>query len=250
MNVAQFRFYAELNDFLPVDRKKKTFSYSFYGTPSVKDAIESIGIPHTEVDLILVNGVSVDFKFHLRNDDIISVYPVFESLDIASTLKLRAKPLRKTKFILDENLGKLARMLRMLGFDTIYQNNYANAAIIQDSISDRRIILTRDRGLLKNKKVTHGYWVRATDPKQQLEEIVKRFDLKSQIKPFKRCMVCNGLIKVINKKDINQKLPEKTIHSFEDFYQCSNCDKIYWNGTHFIKMQKVVDHIIGKPGTK
>jgi hypothetical protein len=149
MKVAQFRIYAELNDFLPVERKNKTFLYSFYGTPSVKDTIESIGIPHTEIDLILVNGVSVDFNYLLQNDDIISVYPVFESLDIAPTIKLCARPLRKTKFILDVNLGKLAKMLRMLGFDTLYQNNYSDGAIIHDSISDKRIILTRDQDLLK-----------------------------------------------------------------------------------------------------
>jgi uncharacterized protein with PIN domain len=244
--VAQFRFYAELNDFLPLERKKTPFFYSFYGTPSVKDAIESIGIPHTEVDLILVNGVSVGFSYLLQNGNIISVYPVFESLDITPTIKLRAKPLRKTKFIVDINLGKLAKMLRMLGFDTSYRNNYADAAIIHDSIGEKRIILTRDQNLLKNKSVTHGYWVRATDPKQQLEEIVKRFDLKSQIKPFKRCMVCNGIIKVVDKKDIQDQLPEKTIRYFEDFYRCSSCGKIYWKGSHYKKMEKVINNLKDK----
>jgi uncharacterized protein with PIN domain len=243
MKFAQFRFYAELNDFLPVERKKKTFSYSFYGTPSVKDTIESIGIPHTEVDLILVNNISVDFTYLLQDGDIISVYPVFESLDITPVIKLRAKPLRKTKFVLDANLGKLARKLRMLGFDTLYQNNYTDEAIIHDSIRDKRIILTRDQGLLKNKNVTHGYWVRSTSPDLQLEEIMKRFDLTSQIKPFRRCMVCNGLITTIDKKEVLHQLPERTKHSFDNFYRCSNCGNIYWRGSHYKKMEKTIAHL-------
>lgn len=244
MKVVEFRFYEELNDFLPEKRKKKPFSYSFYGSPSVKDAIESLGIPHTEIDLILVNGVSVDFKYLLRNEDMISVYPVFETLDISPIIKLRAKPLRITKFVLDVNLGKLARKLRMLGFNTLYQNSYTDKAIIHMSIRDKRVILTRDRGLLKNKMITHGYWVRSTYPEQQLEEIVKHFDLTSQIKPFRRCMVCNGLIKAVHKKEIAKQLPEKTRQSFDEFYRCSKCNKIYWKGSHYIKMTKMVNHLL------
>jgi uncharacterized protein with PIN domain len=242
--VAQFRFYAELNDFLCAERKHKPFFYSFNGTPSVKDVIEAIGVPHTEVDLIIVNGVSVGFEHLLQQDNTVSVYPVFESLDITPAIKLRAKPLRKTKFIIDVNLGKLASMLRMLGFDTAYQNNATNAEIITTSINEKRIILTRDQDLLKNKTVTHGYWVRATDPKQQIQEIIHRFDLRSQFKPFKRCMVCNGIIKHVDKNDIKNQVPEKTKRYFEQFYRCSNCGKIYWKGSHYKKMEKVINDLI------
>jgi hypothetical protein len=130
-NRAVFRFYEELNDFLPNNRKKTAFSYAFEGKPSVKDAIESVGIPHVEVDLILVNGESVDFKYQLRDNDHISVYPVFESLNISEVSKIREKPLRNMAFVLDVHLGKLAKYLRMFGFDTVYRNDYDDPEIIR-----------------------------------------------------------------------------------------------------------------------
>ena len=162
------RFYAELNDFLPQYQKKLSFKHTFNGNMSIKDMIESIGVPHTEVDLILVNGKSVYFTFRPKNQDQISVYPIFESMDITDINRLRPKPLRKTKFILDVHLGKLAKYLRMIGFDALYENNYNDPFIIKTAQTERRIILTRDLGILKNKLVTHGYFIRSIKPKEQL----------------------------------------------------------------------------------
>ena len=125
------RFYEELNDFLPADKRKKRFEHSFIDRTSVKDMIESFGIPHTEIDLILVNGNSVNFSYLVNNGDDISVYPMFESLDITDLQHLRAKPLRKPKFILDVHLGTLAKYMRMLGFDSLYQNNYKDEEIVK-----------------------------------------------------------------------------------------------------------------------
>src|SRR5262249_31383318 len=156
MNRACFRFYAELNDFLPPGRRGVTFTYSFEGSPSIKDLIEALGVPHTEVDLILVNGESVDFAYRVREGDRISVYPVFESLDITPLLRVRPRPLRETRFVLDTHLGRLAAYLRLLGFDTLYRNDAGDDELARISSGEGRILLTRDRGLLKRSQVTHG----------------------------------------------------------------------------------------------
>ena len=194
-SVAQFRFYEELNDFLAPALRKCEFPYAFTGTPSVKDAIEAIGVPHTEVDLVLVDGESVDFTRRLTGSERVAVYPVFERLDIAPVTRLRARPLRRTRFVLDVHLGKLARYLRLLGFDALYRTDYDDATIIRLSLDEQRIILTRDRGVLKHAAVTHGYWVRSTVPRQQLGEVVRVFDLGSNSRPFTRCRMADIVAK-------------------------------------------------------
>jgi len=165
--LANFRFYEELNDFLAPAQVKRTIEYRFDGNPAVKDPIEVLGVPHSEVDLILVNEVSVGFDYQLRHGDRVAVYPVFESLDISSLQRLRPQPLRVTRFMVDVNLGKLAKRLRMFGFDTAYGNDFNDAEIVERAQRGKRIILTRDRRLLFRKTVTHGYWVRSDDPKTQ-----------------------------------------------------------------------------------
>jgi len=180
------RFYEELNDFLHYSRRKKAFNFILTGKKTIKDIIESLGIPHTEVDLILVNQKPVQFDYRPVKDDFISVYPVFEAIDISSINLLRPKPLREPKFVLDVHLGTLAKYLRLLGFDILYRNNFEDAELINLSLSEQRIILTRDICILKNGKVTHGYFVRETNPGKQLKEIIRRFDLKDQINPFLR----------------------------------------------------------------
>ena len=242
-NMADFRFYEELNDFLPEAKRKTAFSVIFKGNPAVKDTIESIGVPHTEIDLILVNSKSVDFSYQLKNGDRVSVYPVFESLDISNAAHLRAKPLRRIKFILDVHLGKLAGYLRMLGFDTLYRNDYPDSRIISISGAEKRIILTRDIGMLKIKEVTHGYWIRSQNPKTQLQEVIGRFDLKSSIKPFHRCMTCNGIIEKADKESIRDGLEKKTKKYYSEFYRCGSCGKIYWQGSHYEKMKRFIEDL-------
>ena len=234
---AEFRFYAELNDFLPFDKRQLSFQHYFSGKPSVKDTIEAIGIPHPEVDLILVNGNSVDFNYLLKSGDKISVYPVFESFDIGKVSLLRKGHLQDFKFVLDVHLGRLAKYLRMLGFDTLYRNDYQDEEIIELALIENRIIITRDIGLLKNKRVTRGYWLRHTQSKKQLAEIMKRFDLQIKMQPFKRCLVCNNELFAISKEKIINKLLPKTKENYEKFSCCCGCKKIYWKGSHYQHMQ-------------
>jgi uncharacterized protein with PIN domain len=235
------RFYQELNDFLPPDRRKRTFQHSYYGNMTIKDVIESLGVPHTEIDMILVNRESVGFSYKPCNDDFVSVYPVFESIDISSVTKLRPKPLRHSRFILDVHLGKLAKYLRMLGFDTLYQNDFEDQQIIDISVNEKRIILTRDIGILKNSKVTHGYWIRSQHPGEQVTEVIQRFDLARSIKPLNRCIECNGKITSVDKNEVIGQLKPKTFRYFDEFYRCANCGKVYWEGSHFSKMLNKID---------
>lgn len=239
---AEFRFYEELNDFLPATKKKTSFFYEFKGNPSVKDAVEAIGVPHIEVDLILVNSKSVAFTYHIQNGDRVSVYPVFESMDISNVTRLRKKPLRRTKYILDVHLGKLAKYLRMLGFDTLYENYYKDSEIIEIAKAEKRIILTRDIQILKNKAVTHGYYIRSQHPKRQLKEVILRFSLNSNIKLLARCIACNGQIKKTTKESVINKLEPKTKKYYDDFYQCSLCKKVYWKGSHYYKIKNFADN--------
>lgn len=236
-NQAVFRFYEELNDFLPRERIKTAFAYRFNGNPSIKDAIEALGVPHAEVDMILVNGRSVDFTYQLRDGDAVSVYPVFEFFDITGMTHVRPKPLREPKFILDVHLGVLAKYLRLLGFDTLYRNDYTDGEIIDISIAEGRIICTRDVGLLKVKTVTHGYWVRSQDTKEQVKEVVRHFDIFTRIDPFNRCIKCNGPLVDVAKHEIQEKLESGTRNHFDHFRRCRNCGSVFWKGSHFDHLQ-------------
>jgi len=238
-----FRFYEELNDFLPEEKRKVRFIHRYNDRTSVKDMIESLGVPHIEIDMILVNGKSVDFNYIVEDKDDISVYPVFESLDITDIQHLRSKPLREPKFIADVHLGSLARYLRMLGFDVYYENDYSDEQIVEISLNEKRTILTKDRGLLKNSKITHGYWIRNEGAEKQVKEVIKRFDLKNNIREFLRCLECNNILVPVEKDKIEERIPPKVKDWHNEFWYCSHCDKIYWKGTHFEKMAGLIEHL-------
>ncbi len=237
---AEFRFYGELNDFLPPAQRNRTIPYRFSGHPGIKDPIEVLRIPHTEVDLIIVNGRSVSFDYQLQAGARVAVYPVFENPDIGPLTRLRDKPLPNPRFILDANLGKLVKRMRLLGFDSLYRNDYQDAEVVNIALSEQRIILTRDRRLLYAKKISHGYWVRAVEVKIQLDEILRRFDLYGSIHPFTRCLVCNGVLASVAKADIVEQLEAKTRLYYEVFKQCGDCRRIYWEGSHLDNMRRLI----------
>jgi uncharacterized protein with PIN domain len=247
MSRATFRFYAELNDFLPRARRQAAFEHEFSGKVSAKDMIESLGVPHTEIDLILVDGVSVDFHYLVADGDSISVYPVFESLDIRPILHLRPEPLREPRFILDGHLGRLAAYLRLLGLDASYRNDFRDVELASLAAGERRILLTRDRGLLKRSAVERGYCVRSSTPREQAREVVERFDLRRSITPFRRCLSCNGLLRPVEKQAVWDRLPPGTRERFDEFHQCVECGKIYWPGSHYARLQQLVENFLSPP---
>lgn len=239
------RFYEELNDFLPLDCRKREFSSTISIGQSVKDKIESLGIPHTEVDLILVNGQSVGFDHGLRDGDRMSVFPMFESLDITGLTRLRQLPLRKPRFMADHNIRDVVKMLRALGLDVIENKDLSPAEMVGTAISENRILLTGNRQLLKLKRVTHGIFVRQADRENQVQMIVRKLCLEDLCKPFSRCLLCNtGLLKV-KKDDVWDRIPPKVRNRCHEFARCPVCDRLYWKGTHYQSIQKRIDRILG-----
>lgn len=237
------RFYEELNDFLPVKFRKVRFKHIFIDRTSVKDLIESLGVPHTEIDLILINGKSVSFEYIITNGDDISVYPVFESFDISDLQHLRPEPLRQPGFICDVHLGKLLKNLRMLGIDTQSSAGLIDQEVISVSVNDKKTVLTRNIGLLKHSMLTHGYFVRNVDPIKQTAEVIRRFQLEKSIREFTRCLECNSPLRQIDRDKIIDKIPDKVKMYQVQFCICESCDKIFWNGTHLNNMMLKIKKI-------
>lgn len=244
MNRALVRFYAELNDFIPPEKRMRALEFESYTSPSVKDLIEGFGVPHTEVDLVLVNGSSVDFRHRVKDGDRVSVYPMFEAIDISEVVKVRPEPLREPRFVLDTHLGKLAAQLRMLGFDAVWHGDAADAELARRSREERRILLTRDRGLLKRSEVTHGHYVRETDPRRQLIALLRRFDLVRLARPFTRCLRCNAELREAEREAVAERLPPTVGKLHERFQVCPDCGQVYWEGSHYRRMREFVRSVI------
>lgn len=247
MTVA-IRFYEELNYFIPEVKRKKLFPVKIYPEQTVKDLIESLGVPHVEVDLILINGRSVDFSFIPRNGAKISVYPVFESLNISGVTKLRQTPLRNPAFALDVHLGKLARYLRLVGFRADYRRVWEDSDLVSHAVENNLIILSRDRGLLKRKIISRGLFVYNTDPREQIKEICRRLDIYSLINPFSRCLTCSGILNSVkyNSEEfdlIKEQIPPGVLSWCRDYKRCGDCGKIYWEGSHMEKLKKLVSSV-------
>jgi uncharacterized protein with PIN domain len=246
MKQAFVRFYAQLNDFLPPWRRRRTTPCSFVVSGSVKDMIESLGVPHTEVDVILANGEPVDFSYRVQNGDKISVYPVFQSLEISPLAHLRPHALCELGFVADANLGRLAAYLRMLGFDTLYRADYRDEELARIAADEGRIVLTRDRGLLKRSVVTRGYCVREADPARQVVEVLQRFDLIASISAFRRCIHCNAVLQPTEKESVSDRLMPQTKRYYDEFYICPQCDRIYWKGSHYRRMLRFIESVISR----
>ena len=244
MAVATFRFYEELNDFLPPERRKIEFQHKCARAATVKNAIEALGVPHTEAELILVNGEPVDFRYMVREGDRIAVYPMFEAFDVRPVMRLRPEPLRRLRFIADSHLGGLARFLRMLGFDTLYSNNYHDREIREMAREESRVILTRDRDLLRCRDVTHGCFVHERKPEQQIAEIVRRLQLERDARPFTLCLECNVPLHPIEKSAVVDRVPPNARRYYNRFSICPNCNGIFWEGSHWKRMRELLDGLL------
>ncbi|HEY9593811.1 MAG TPA: Mut7-C RNAse domain-containing protein [Spirochaetia bacterium] len=233
------RFYEELNDFLPPRMRGRPSTVTCAEGSTTKALIEDLGVPHTEVDLILANGESVDFHYRLSDGDMLSVYPMFESWDITGLSRVRPQPLRVPRFALDVHLGKLARLLRMMGFDAAYDNAAEDEALVAQARRENRTVLTRDRGILKRRRVTHGYYVRSLEPLEQLTEVMRRFDLGPLATPFARCMRCNVPLERIDVEEARPAVPPVVAKIYHEFSRCPSCGRAFWRGTHWERMKKI-----------
>ncbi len=240
---AWVRLYGELNDFLPPELRGREVVHPVVGSPPVKDLIESLGVPHVEVDLILVGDRSVDFAARVGPGDRIAVYPPFRSLDVSPLRRIERRPAGRT-FVLDGHLGRLARLLRLLGLDALHANGYRDDELAQLARREGRILLTRDRELLKRSVVEHGYWVRSSEPLAQAREVLLRFGLRGSVAPFTRCLLCNGLLHGVTKEEVQEEVPPRVAAWREVYLRCRGCGKVYWEGTHYPRLQDLVNRIL------
>ncbi len=245
---AVVRLYAELNDLLPPGWRQRPVTYRFSGTPAVKDAIEALGVPHTEVELILVDGRSVGFDHRLSGGERVAVYPVFERFDVTPLLRVRRRPLREVRFVCDVHLGKLARRLRMLGLDTVWRNDLEDAEIAGLAQRERRIVLTRDRGLLKRNRIERGCLVRGERVRDQLSEVVRRLDLAGRLRPLTRCPLCNGAVEPVPRDAVLDLVPPRVRREQEEFRRCAGCGKIYWAGSHVDRFRRELADLLDGGG--
>ncbi|WP_459546700.1 Mut7-C RNAse domain-containing protein [Nocardia sp. X0981] len=239
----EIRVYAELNDLLPPQSRYAVLTRPMRSHQTVKDIVEAAGIPHTEIDLLLVNGESVDFGYRPCPGDRLAVYPMFESLDIAGLTRVRPRPLREPRVLVDVNLGGLARLLRLMGLDARCEFAADDARLAEISAEDHRVLLTRDRGLLARRTVTHGVLVRADQPVEQTVEVIARLDLADCLAPFTRCLRCGALLADVAKDDIIDRIPPFTRRYHDTFRRCTSCEQVYWPGTHQRRLDELVTRI-------
>lgn len=244
MPKAVLRFYNELNDLLPEHRRNIEFEAEFKDKRSIKDMIETLGVPHTEIDIIIANEDSVDFNYILQEGDRIRLYPASAEPDIKDTIHLRPSPFYNTRFIADTNLGNIARYMRVLGFDTYFDPALSTRAIIELSLRENRIIITKSRKLLKFKNVTYGLLLRPGTSEEQIRNILFHLGIKNSVKPFSRCLLCNGILISVPKNRIEDRIPPKTRSFCNEYSHCESCDKIYWQGTHVFEMKKVINRLL------
>jgi uncharacterized protein with PIN domain len=244
---ATFRFYEELNDFLAPPRRRQEFASACARAATTKHMIEALGVPHTEVELVLVNGESVGFDRMLQDGDRVAVYPKFEALDITPLLRVRAHPLRVTRFVADAHLGGLAHLLRMAGFDTLYDNHFEDRAIAELAAREGRIVLTRDRELLKRREVSHGCYVRAIKSERQLCEVFERLDLARSARPFTLCLHCNAPLRALSSALARPRVPPRVRLRYARFTTCDVCRRVFWEGSHFRHMCEVLAAVGSRP---
>lgn len=248
MDIAHFRFYAELNNFLAPAHRQRTFSHPCSRDATVKHMIEALGVPHTEVALICVDGMAVDFSHRLQDGERVSVYPTFSSMDIGLALRLRPDPPVPGRFIADAHLGQLAKDLRMLGFDVLYRNDYSDAEVARIAAGEERIVLTRDRDLLIRKEIVLGCYLHALDTEGQMAEVIVRFRLAPHVRAFSRCLTCNGQLRAVAKQDVAHRIPQHSRQFYEHFFECAECAHVYWDGSHVARMRVRVEQMLRNAG--
>ena len=244
MVTATFRFYGELNDFLARERRGRAFSTPCARAATTKHMVEALGVPHTEVELVLVNGQPAGLDDILEDGDRVAVYPRFTTLDVADVARLDQRPPGRVRFVADAHLGGLARLLRMAGFDTIYRNTLHDSEIEAIALDEGRAVLTRDRELLKRRGIEYGCYVRALKAEAQLREVVERFGLAERMRPFTLCLSCNAPLRPIEKAEVLDRLPPRVAAIQVEVSTCDCCHGVFWKGSHWQRMAGVLDTVL------
>jgi len=232
MVTATFRFHAELNDFLPAARRHQAVTTPCARAATTKHMIEALGVPHTEVGQVQVNGMDAGLAHLLAEGDLVEVYPGAPDPPVPAL------------FVADAHLGGLARLLRMAGFDTLYDNNFHDAEIAAISIEQKRIVLTRDRDLLIRKGIMHGCYVRPLKAEPQAQQVLDRYGLARQARPFTLCLHCNAPLRTAEKSAVEAALPPQVRALHHDFSRCDVCGRVYWKGSHWQRMDALLRRLL------
>jgi len=243
---ALFLFHGRLADFIPAAGGERPVDYAFEGTPAVKDSLEAQGLPHIEVGALTINGEPSDFTRRLADNDRVEVFPDSSALDPDRFPCLRPPLPDPCRFVMDVHLGRLARLLRLLGFDCLYDKRYADQEIVRLAVGESRIVLTRDIGLLKYGALAWGYWLRSRRGEEQLFEVLERFSLRTRVRAFTRCLVCNGVLCEAAKEDVAAGLEPDTRLYYDKFQRCDTCGRVYWRGSHWEKLRRIVEKTVGR----
>ena len=230
VKTARFQFDAQLHWLLPHGKRGGEFDYSFSGPQSVKHLIESLGIPHTELGEARANGNLVGLGYLVHDGDRVEVRAVAQ-----------ANAGSEPRFVLDGHLGRLTTYLRMLGLDCLYRNNYDDRELASISVNEGRVLLSRDRRLLMHKSIQTGHLLRSLDPAEQLKEVVQHYGLTKWVRPFQRCLRCNHPLEAVSKGEVLDRLKPLTKLYFDEFHLCPACNQIYWKGSHYDRMKKLID---------
>ena len=237
----RLNLHGDLDFFLRSEARGRSIERTLSEKTSVKDVIEACGVPHPEIDLILVNEKPVDFHYAIMNDANIEVYPVGTSFPYYNEKRLQVA--RNNSFVVDGHLGKLARDLRLLGFDVAYDPHAEDRRLLEIMERENRALLTRDRRLLMHAIVKIGYCPRSENADEQTLEVIRRFDLLGSLAPFTRCLRCNAPLRKVSKDGIIERLEPLTKIYYDQFRRCTDCGQIYWAGSHFSKLQKRIEKI-------
>ena len=247
MALISFTFHDHLKKLLHHDlREPVFFEHTLERKASIKDVVESLGVPHPVVGMLKVNHQEVDFDYILQDGDTVTVVPLRPPLDPFTPTLLRPVPLTRLGFVADVNVGRLALLLRMLGFDTVYENNLRDERLAEIALRENRILLTRDTTLLRRKIVMHGYLPHSQVPEEQAQEVIELYDISSQAKPLSRCLPCNGMLAPIDKEKIIDRLEPLTRKHYDSFHICTDCSRIYWPGSHQQKLMAAIDRILNR----
>ncbi|QIE25271.1 Mut7-C RNAse domain protein [Caballeronia sp. SBC1] len=246
MTTATFRFHRELNEFLARPQREQAFACVCPVASTTKHMIEALGVPHTEVALILRNGLPTGFDTLMEDADFIDVYPpgvMPRALEIVHPLRapLRLETLR---FIADAHLGGLAQLLRLAGFDTYYDNHFPDDEIEQLALAEHRVVLTRDRELLKRRSLVHGCYVRTLQPDAQWREVATRLGLAQHVRPFRLCLMCNAPLRRASADEVSDRVPEGVLERHARFVTCDVCRRVFWEGSHWKRMRARIEELM------
>jgi uncharacterized protein with PIN domain len=226
-STARFRVHGELSELVLA---RRPLERAVDGTSTVKHLVEELGIPHTEYGEVRVNGVGRHDGHRVQDGEVVDVYPAEPAVPLVS----------EPRFVLDVHLGTLARYLRLLGFDTAYNNHSGDDDLLARAAAEARTLLTRDRGILRRRVITDARLVRGTDPLEQLVDLVQRLRLGAWIRPGTRCTMCNGVLLPVHRSDVAPLVQPGTLRDHEKFASCAACGKVYWEGAHYARISGLI----------